>query len=148
MPRYRRVNIDGKSLYKTETRKTAAALYPGTFAVINDDDEFAQANAVTGRVYIIDCAYHEGLGITGQIPAGHSAIGNYLEEGREFAVRMAAGTYTKDQPVTVSAAGLAVAIPSADGDYGVIGYIQDDVTTTAVDFIRIRARASSVTVGE
>ena len=148
MPRYRRVNIDGKSLYKTETRKTAAALYPGTFAVINGDDQFAQANAATGRVYIIDCAYHEGLGITDQIPAGHSAVGNYLEEGREFAVRMAAGTYTKDQPVTVSAAGLAVAIPSADGDYNVIGYIQDDVTTAAVDFIRIRARASSVTVGE
>ncbi len=28
MPRYRRVNIDGQSLYKTETRTTAAALLP------------------------------------------------------------------------------------------------------------------------
>jgi Skp family chaperone for outer membrane proteins len=34
MPRYRRVNIDGQSLYKTETRTTAAAL-PGTAATIN-----------------------------------------------------------------------------------------------------------------
>lgn len=147
MARYRRVNIDGKSLYKTETRLAAAAIYPGTFAVIDEDDKFAQANAETGRVYIVDCAYHEGLGITDQIPAGHSAVGNYLEEGREFAVRMAAGTYTKDQPVTVSAAGLAVAVPTAEGTYPVIGFIQDDVTTTAIDFIRIRARASSVTVG-
>jgi len=146
MPRYRRVNIDGKSLFKTETRKTAAALYPGTFAVINGDDEFAQASAVVGRLYIIDCAYHEGLGITDPVPEGHSAIGNYLEEGREFAVRMAAGAYTKDQPVTVNASGLAVPVPSGAGTYKVIGYIQDEVTTTEVDFIRIRARADSVTV--
>lgn len=147
MPRYRRVNIDGKSLFKTETRKTAAALYPGTFAVINDDDEFAQATAgAGGRLYIIDCAYHEGLGITDQVPEGHSAIGNYLEEGREFAVRMAAGTYTKDQAVTVGANGLAVPVPAGAGTYKVIGYIQDEVTTTEVDFIRIRARADSVTV--
>lgn len=146
MSRYRRVNIDGQSLYKTETRLVAAAIYPGTFAVINNDDEFAQASGVTGRMYIIDNAHHEGLGITDQIPEGHSAVGNYLEEGREFAVRMAAGTYTKDQPVTVGATGLAEAIPASAGTYPVIGFIQDDVTTTGVDFIRIRTRASSVVV--
>lgn len=146
MSRYRRVNIDGKSLFKTETRKTAAALYPGTFAVIDGDDEFAQADEVVGRLYVLDSAYHEGLGITDQIPAGHSAVGNYLEEGREFAVRMAAGAYTKDQPVTVTAAGLAIPVPTAAGSYKVIGYIQDTVTTSAVDFIRIRVRADSVTV--
>lgn len=146
MPRYRRVNIDGQSLFKTETRKAAAALQPGTFAVINGDDEFEQADAVVGRLYVLDSAYHEGLDITDPIPEGHSAVGNYLEEGREFAVRMAAGAYTKDQPVTVSAAGLAIPVPAAAGTYKVIGYIQDTVTTTAVDFIRIRVRADSVTV--
>lgn len=145
MPRYHRVNIDGQSLFKTETRKLAAATYPGTFATINGDDLFAQAASVVGRLYIIDSAYHEGLGITDQIPAGHSAIGNYLEEGREFAVRVAAGTYTKDQPITV-VGGQAVAVPAEAGTYQVIGYSQDDVTTTEVNFIRIRARASSVTV--
>uniref|UniRef100_UPI0035C71F1B hypothetical protein n=1 Tax=Serratia quinivorans TaxID=137545 RepID=UPI0035C71F1B len=145
MPRYRRVNIDGKSLYKTETRKTAAALYPGTFAVINGSNLFAQAATPVGRMYVVDSAYHEGLGITDQVPSGHSAIGNYLEEGREFAVRVAAGTYTKDQPITV-VAGLAAAVPTAAGTYKVIGYSQDAVTTTAVDFIRIRVRADSVTV--
>lgn len=146
MARYRRVNIDGKSLFKTETRKTADALYPGSFAVINVDDEFAQAAEVVGRLYVLDSAYHEGLGITDQIPEGHSAVGNYLEEGREFAVRMAAGAYVKDQAVTVSAAGLAVPVPAGAGTYKVIGYIQDTVTTTEVDFIRIRVRADSVTV--
>ena len=94
---------------------------------------------------MLDCAYHEGLGITDTIPSGHSGVGNYLEEGREFAVRVAAGAYKKDQPITV-VAGQAAAVPTAAGTYQVIGYCQDDVTTTAVDFIRIRARASSVTV--
>ncbi|MEX5411512.1 hypothetical protein FND52_03955 [Atlantibacter subterranea] len=145
MPRYRRVNIDGESLYKTETRKLAASLNPGTFVVINASDLFAQASAPVGRMYVLDCAYHEGLGITDPIPSGHSGVGNYLEEGREFAVRVPAGAYKKDQPITV-VAGQAVAVPTAAGTYQVIGYCQDDVTTTAVDFIRIRARASSVTV--
>jgi len=146
MARYRRVNIDGKSLFKTETRKTAAALYPGTFATINGSNLFAQATAVVGRLYVLDAAHHEGLGITDQIPSGHSAIGNYLEEGREFAVRMAAGTYTKDQPVTVNSSGLAAAIPGSAGTYQVIGYIQDAVTLSATDFVRIRVRASSIVV--
>ena len=61
MPRYRRVNIDGQSLYKTETRTTAAALLPGTAATINSSDKFAQATALTGRLYIIDVGYHQGL---------------------------------------------------------------------------------------
>lgn len=144
MSRYRRVNIDGHSV--TETRLAAAAIYPGTFAIIDGSDKFAQATEVTGRMYVIGAAEHEGLGIEDQVPAGHSAVGNYLEEGREFAVRMAAGDYTKDQPVTVGAGGLAIALPSAPATYQVIGYIQDDVTTAGTDFIRIRARASSVTV--
>lgn len=109
MSRYRRVNIDGKSLFKTETRVTAAALKPGTFATINDDNQFAQAAAVEGRLYVIDSAYHEGLGITDEVPAGHSAIGNYVEEAREMAVLVAAGTYSKDQAMTVNASGEAAA---------------------------------------
>jgi hypothetical protein len=68
MPRYRRVNIDGQSLYKTETRTTAAALLPGTAATINSSDKFAQATALTGRLYIIDVGYHQGLTITESIP--------------------------------------------------------------------------------
>ena len=59
-PRYRRVNTDGKSLYKTETRLAAAALLPGTFAVINASDAFAQSTAATGRMYVVDVGYHQG----------------------------------------------------------------------------------------
>lgn len=95
MPRYRRVNIDGQSLYKTETRTTAAALLPGTAATINSSDKFAQATALTGRLYIIDVGYHQGLTITESIPAGDSAVGNYVEEGRELALRCLPGAYKK-----------------------------------------------------
>lgn len=93
--RYRRVNIDGKSLYKTETRTTAAALLPGTAAIINSSGKFAQATALTGRLYIIDCAHHEGLGILDAVPSGDSAVGNYVEEGRELALLCVAGAYKK-----------------------------------------------------
>jgi len=146
MSRYRRINIDGKSLFKTETRVTAAALKPGTFATINDDNQFAQVAAVEGRLYVIDSAYHEGLTITDEVPAGHSAIGNYVEEAREMAVLVAAGTYTKDQAMTVNASGEAAAIPTDEGTYDVIGYCQDDAVLADADFVRIRFRASSVTV--
>ena len=144
--RYRRVNIDGQSLFKTETRRTAAALLPGTFAIINGSDLFAQVAGVVGRMYVIDVAHHEGLDIRDAVPAGHSAVGNYLEEGRELAVLVAAGTYTKDQPISVNAQGRAAALPAGAGAYAVIGYSQDDAVLTEADFVRIRVRASTVTV--
>ena len=91
-PRYRRVNTDGKSLYKTETRLAAAALLPGTFAVINASDAFAQSTVATGRMYVVDVGYHQGLTILDANPVGDSVVGNYLEEGRELTVRVAAAS--------------------------------------------------------
>jgi hypothetical protein len=151
MSRYRRVNIDGKSLYKTETRETAAAILPGTFATIpTATDKFTQVAAlpVSGRVYVIDPAYSQGLGIRDAVPVGDSAVGNYVEEGREFAVLVGPGTYTKDQPITILATGRAAAVPTAAGTYAVVGYSQDDAVIAAgeTDFIRIRIRAGSATV--
>lgn len=143
MANYRRVNIDGDSLFKTETRKTAANLLPGTFATINASDLFAQATAVTGRMYVIDSAYHEGLKITDVVPQGHSAIGNYVEEGREMAVLCAPGTYAKDTPVTVNATGQGAV---AAGTASVVGYSQDALVIAAstTEFVRIRFRAGTV----
>lgn len=143
MPRFRRVNIDGISI--TETRKVAAALLPGTFVAINEDDEFEQATTNAGRLYVLNPATSEGLDILTAVPEGHSAVADYVEESREFAVRMGAGTYVKDQPVTVGAGGLAVAL-SGSGTFAVLGYIQEDATLTEADFVRIRVRAGSVTV--
>lgn len=144
MSRYHRVNIDGQSLFKTETRLTAAALLPGTFAVINGSNEFAQAAATAGRLYVIDCAYHQGLGIRDAVPEGNSAVGNYVEEGRELAILCPAGTYAKDTPIKLGEDGLG-AIADADTDT-VLGYSQDDVViaSLATDFIRIRFRVGTI----
>ncbi len=144
MARYRRVNIDGNSLYKTETRAVAAALLPGTAALINGDNEFAQATALNGRLYIIDVAYHQGLTITDAVPAGDSAVGNYVEEGRELALRCVAGTYGKDDPIKLGANGQFTKATS-DTDK-VIGYSQDEVTIAAstTDLIRVRMRVGTI----
>lgn len=142
--RYRRVNIDGKSLYKTETRTTAAELLPGTAAIINSSGKFAQATALTGRLYIIDCAYHEGLGIRDAVPLGDSAVGNYVEEGRELALLCVAGAYKKDSPIKLGSNG-QFTLATADTD-SVIGYSQDEATIAAssTDFIRVRMRVGTV----
>jgi len=138
MSRYRRVNIDGQSLYKTETRPVASDTKPGTFAIINNGDEFAQAaSGSLGRLYVIDAAHHEGLTITDTIPAGHSAIGNYVEDGRELAVLAVAGSYKKDQPISVGSNGQAVG-----GSTNIIGFCQDDASFAEADFIRVRMRSS------
>lgn len=144
MARYRRVNIDGQSLYKTETRATAAAILPGTAAVINSSDQFAQATAFRGRIYIIDVAYHQGLKITEAVPVGDSAVGNYVEEGRELALLCVAGAYKKDTPIKLGTAG-QFTIATADTDT-VIGYSQDEATIAAssTDFIRVRMRVGTV----
>lgn len=142
MSRYNRVNIDGKSVFKTETRLAAAALLPGTFATINGDDKFANTADVTGRLYVIDSAYHQGLSITDAVPADDSAVGNYVEEGRELAIRCVAGTYKKDSPITITTGGKG-SLASSDTD-SVIGYSQDDVVLAADDFIRVRFRIGTV----
>lgn len=138
-PRFRRVNIDGKSLYKTETRIASAAILPGTFVAIDPaTDEFEQVATAAGRLYVADVGYHQGLGIMDANPAGSSMVGNYAEPSREFAVRFAGGTaLVKDQAITVGAGGLGVA---AAGEAVVVAYSQETITLPAgaQDFIRVR----------
>lgn len=140
MSRYRRVNIDGKSI--TETRAAAAVLLPGTFVTIDVNEKFAQAAAAVGRMYVVNPAYHQGLGIRDAVPADDSAVGEYVEEGRELAILCPAGTYKKDTPIKLGANGQG-AIATADTD-SVIGYSQDEATLTEADFIRVRMRVGTV----
>lgn len=141
MSRYRRVNIDGKSVFKTETRLAATDLLPGTFAVINSDDKFANTAALVGRLYVVDNAYHQGLGIRDVVPANDSAVGNYVEEGRELAILCGADTYKKDSPIKITTGGKG-ALATGDTDT-VIGYSQDEATLIGEDFIRVRFRVGT-----
>lgn len=117
---------------------------PGTAAVINSNDQFAQATALRGRIYIIDVAYHQGLKITEAVPVGDSAVGNYVEEGREFALLCVPGAYKKDTPIKLGTAG-QFTIATSDTDT-VIGYSQDEATIAAstTDLIRVRMRVGTV----
>ncbi|MCR4146681.1 hypothetical protein, partial [Alcaligenes faecalis] len=95
-----------------------------------------------GRVYVINSAYHQGLSIRDAVPAGDSAVGDYVEEGRELAVLCPAGAYKKDSPIKIGANGQG-ALATDDTDT-VIGYSQDEATLTAADFIRVRMRVGTV----
>ncbi|EHV5556856.1 hypothetical protein K0W35_003536 [Vibrio parahaemolyticus] len=137
MSRYRRVNLDGKSI--TETRTMAANTKPGTFVFIDDDSEqFIAAYEVKGRMYLINPAYHQGLGIRDEVPANDSGVGEYVEDGRELAVLCPAGNYKKDTPITMTASGTAAI--GVEGEDTIIGYSQDEASLTSADFIRVRFR--------
>ena len=82
--------------------------------------------------------------ITESIPAGDSAVGNYVEEGRELALRCLPGAYKKDSPIKLGTAG-QFTLATSDTD-SVIGYSQDEYTIAAstTDFIRVRMRVGTV----
>lgn len=133
MARFRRVNLDGKSI--TETRIAAAELKPATFAVIADG-KFTPAQEVKGQLYVVMPAYHQGGGIEDPIAEEAMAICDYAEEGREFALAVEAGTYKKDTALTIKAGKVAVAAESE----AVIAFVQEDIKLDAPDFIRVRVQ--------
>lgn len=134
MARFRRVNIDGKSI--TETAVSAAELKPGT-PVKMTAGKFVAATDTVGRIYVVNPAYHEGLGIEDAIPVGHSVVADYAEEGREFAILLPAGTYTKDAGITIGADGFKV-VATGDSADPVFAFCQEAVTLEAADFVRVR----------
>ena len=121
MFRFRRVNIDGKSI--TETRLAGAELKPGELVKL-EGGKFVKATTAEGRLYIVNPAFHEGKTIADAIKAGETVVADYVEPGREFAMRVEAATYTKDQAIKLGEVTVA--------------YCQEDVTLEAEDFIRVR----------
>lgn len=121
MFRFRRVNIDGKSI--TETRLAGAKLKPGELVKLQGG-KFVKAETAEGRLYIVNPAFHEGKTIADAIAMGETVVADYVEPGREFAMRVPLGAYTKDQAIKVNEVTVA--------------YCQEDVTLDAEDFIRVR----------
>lgn len=131
MARFRRVNIDGKSI--TETAVSAAELKPGT-PVKMTAGKFVAATDTVGRIYVVNPAYHEGLGIEDAIPVGHSVVADYAEEGREFAILLPEGAYTKDAAITIGEGGFKL----VTSEEPVFAFCQEAVTLEAADFVRVR----------
>ncbi|EEX3259071.1 hypothetical protein D1Y02_001962 [Escherichia coli] len=121
MFRFRRVNIDGKSI--TETYAAGEEVLPGKLVKLVDG-KFMNATDTVGRLYIVNPAFHEGKTIADAIKAGETVVADYVEQGREFAMRVEAATYKKDQAIKLGEVTVA--------------YCQEDVTLEDVDFIRVR----------
>jgi hypothetical protein len=70
-------------------------------------------------------------------------VGNYVEEGREFALLCGVGTYKKDSPIKLAInGGFMLATDDTDS---VIGYSQDDHTIASTpEHIRVRMRVGTV----
>lgn len=149
-PRYRRVNIDGVSWGKTETYPVEAATLPGTFAILDTTTQKFQT-AVTAdvkkKLYVIGAAEHQGLGIMDAVPINDSAVGNLVEEGRVFALRVVQGfTCVMDAPITLHAT-TGYAIAATVGTTDVIGVADEAVTISGSggdDFVRVRIQRKAI----
>lgn len=123
MFRFRRVNIDGKSI--TETRLAGADLKPGKLVKLDSESgKFVEATTADDRLYIVNPAFHEGKTIADVIAKNETVVADYVEPGREFAMRVEAGTYTKDQPYKIGEK--------------IVAYYQEGVILEQEDFIRVR----------
>lgn len=127
-----RINIDGKSI--TETRRTVAALLPGSLAFINSTGLFAQyvteGKRVGRRIYAVNVDYSSGQKVADAVALGDSAVGDYVEEGRELALLVAPTTVLAfDSPLTPAANGtLRLGVIGTDE---IIGYSQEKFTVGA-----------------
>lgn len=140
MFRFRRVNIDGKSI--TETYAASAEVKPGELVKLAEGKFAKVALADVGKeqLFIVNPAFHEGKTIADAIAVGATVVADYVEQGREFALRVPAATYTKGAAIAFTATG--VKLFTAPGGAGtadpIIAYCQEDVTLEAEDFIRVR----------
>lgn len=124
MARYNRINLDGKSI--TESRISDAEVMPGTLQIITGGKFVAPAADVAQRLYVANVAHLQGLTADDAVPAGDTIEGDYVEEGRELAVLVAATTaVVKDTPLTVGVDGYLKAVTDAEA---VIAYAQEEYT--------------------
>lgn len=132
--RPRRINNDGLSI--TETRLAKTDLLPGSFAFINSaDDNFTQAlaaNMLLKPLYIINVDTLIGETADVAVKAGSSAVGDYVEQGRQFAALVAATTVLKkDSPLMLHATnGTLIPYTVATGNV-IVAYSQEVYTIPA-----------------
>ena len=138
MFRFRRVNIDGKSI--TETRLAGAELKPGELVKLQGGKFGKAAPADVGReqLYIVNPAFHEGKTIADAIAANATVVADYVEQGREFALRVPKATYAKGAAIALASDGAKLSSAGESGSAPIIAFCQEDVTLTAEDFIRVR----------
>lgn len=127
--RPRRINNDGKSI--TELGIASVALLPGSFAKLNASGQFIQAPLAGQKpFYIINVDDLTGQDILTAVPVGESATGDYVEEGRQFAALVEAGTVCiKDTPLKRTETGV---LELAEAGDDVFAYSQEIYTVPAL----------------
>lgn len=113
--RYKRINLDGKSINYTTT--SAAALKGGQIVCL---DAAGLAILATAALVLAGAKLYAvvspALGLAEVIPAGDSLTLDYMQEGREFALLVAASTVlTRDLILTVDAGILKLVTAGAPG---------------------------------
>lgn len=139
MFRFRRVNIDGKSI--TETYAANEVVNPGELVKLANGKFAKAAPTDVGKeqLYIVNPAFHEGKTIADAIAKDATVVADYVEQGREFALRVPAGEYKKGAAIALSATGVKLfATPESGAADPIIAFCQEDVTLKAVDFVRVR----------
>ena len=132
---YNRINIDGLGV--SETLLAAAAIAPGTVCTVSAGKFAAAAANAVGRLYIAGIADHVGGSITDNNAQDNSMVGYYMEEGREFIVRAAADTYTKDMMLSVDTGGL---LKKNTDSKKVVAFAAEDKVLASAGLLRVRVR--------
>ena len=83
----------------------AAALTPG-LAVVSDGSQLSAANDASAEVMILGLNLHLGQGVDQAYESGNTAVAHLMESGQLYLVRLAAGTYSMGQALSVGAGGL------------------------------------------
>ena len=83
----------------------AAALKPG-LAVVSDGSQLSAAADASAEVMILGQNLHLGQGVDQAYESGNTAVAHLMESGQLYSVRLAAGTYSMGQALSVGAGGL------------------------------------------
>ena len=138
MPRYNRINLDGKSV--TETRVSADAVKAGQLLAITGGKFVLPAAGTAQQLYVANAACLQGLTADEEIPAGDSIEGEYLETGRVVAALVTAEVVcAKDTPLSVAATGYLVATAA---DAVVVAYADEEITVNAGSPQLVRVRGA------
>ena len=114
------------------SRITAVDIRPGTFVKIDSSGKYtpaATADVGSEQLFVIKNNPLRGETLQTEVKAG-TTIGAYqsIADGRAFAVRAVAGTYTAGQKLQLNASGL---VANQTGSNGIAAYVQYGKTITA-----------------
>jgi hypothetical protein len=127
---------------RTVNKPVATALLPGTFVEETATQLTVLTTAVAELPMILGNQDYYNQDIAQAYVAGDTGVAYHLEPGQVYQVRMAAATYTLNQPLTIGAAGRATAAVATSI---VVAFYSDVPGAVAADGLRDVIIANSYT---